>query len=113
MRPAWSERNFTPTSTEFESPLAAFTGAEVAEKMEHGQAPGTGVFVAVGVLVAVGVAVGVLVGGPGVGVFVGVAVGPLTPSSTIRLSKLVSQPLVLPRVIVAHAADQLVTSVVR
>jgi len=64
MKPAWSGRNFTPTSIEPESAFDATTGVAELGQMVHGQFAGPGVLVAVGVAV----------GGPGVGVFVGVGV---------------------------------------
>jgi hypothetical protein len=67
---------------------------------------GVGVLLAVGVLVAVGVTVGVLVA-----VGVAVAVPTAAPSSTSRLSKLVSQPLLLPMVMLVQVVVQLVVSV--
>jgi hypothetical protein len=73
-----------------------------------------GVNDAVGVLVAVAVAVGVFVGpaGVAVGVFVAVAVGTgAPPPSWTRLSKLVSQPLLLPTVTVVQVLPQPVVSV--
>jgi hypothetical protein len=76
--PLLSARNFTPSSTEFVSPCAVFTGVAALDQIEHGQLPGTAVFVTVGVKeggtgVAVPVAVGL--GGIGVAVAVDVAVG--------------------------------------
>src|SRR6266542_698610 len=114
MRPATSERNLTPSSTEFvigigrvdrrgrRRPDAAWAGVQhgrrrggrgVGRRRSRERAGRRGVTVGVGL---------------------GVDVGPgAPPSSMMRLSKLVSQPLVLPSVTEEQAAPQLVTSVAR
>ena len=61
MNPATSDRNFTPTSTEFVSPPLGAIGVSDAWKIVHGQTPGTDVGVPVGVIVGVKVTVGVKV----------------------------------------------------
>src|ERR1700730_10054254 len=76
MKPLWSEVNFTPSSSEFESLLLALTGVDVAPKIVHGHVvgPGVGVLVGTGGLVGSGVCVGVGVAVPAAVVGVGVAV---------------------------------------
>src|SRR6266545_4638731 len=80
MKPAWSDRNLTPTSTELASPPLAWIGAaELGQMVKVLEPPPVGVLVGVAVLVGgTGVLVGVLVTSGvfvGVAVFVGVLVG--------------------------------------
>src|SRR5215471_7423526 len=84
MVPGWSERNFTPSSTELASlPPRGLLGAAVAGKSEQGHAPPMGALVGVAVATGVGEAAAVGVAealGDGRAVAVPVGVGAGDPS---------------------------------